>query len=269
MSTSTLGTLRVLVIGSEPLVGAPVDCADSSLSVEHADGVAAGLARIDDLTAPPIDVIVLDLGADGAADHGVFSRVHEGTPELPIVVVTPDGASDLGRLLVRAGASDFLRRSEVGGDGLRWAVLTSHDRHEHRHRAEAERSQRVLLEERRRVARELHDQVIQRLFAMGLELERLAMIPTEDDRARLRTLARSVDSTIDDLRFAVEQLRSGDEPVALEQTLRRVAAEVQGHDPTDPPRDRHHPDPARAGVGPGGRCRAPRGPDQCGEIRVG
>jgi signal transduction histidine kinase len=85
-----------------------------------------------------------------------------------------------------------------------------------RARAQEEREMLVVLEDRERIARDLHDVVIQRLFATGLQLQsaaRLAVRPEVADR--IGRAVDDLDTTIRDIRSAIFELRS---PVA--STLR-------------------------------------------------
>ena len=62
----------------------------------------------------------------------------------------------------------------------------------------------ALVEDRARIARDLHDTVIQRLFATGLSLQgTAALIPTDPARA-----ADRVEAAVDDLDVTVKQIRS-------------------------------------------------------------
>ena len=62
----------------------------------------------------------------------------------------------------------------------------------------------ALVEDRARIARDLHDTVIQRLFATGLSLQgTAALIPTDPARATDR-----VEAAVDDLDVTVKQIRS-------------------------------------------------------------
>jgi signal transduction histidine kinase len=71
--------------------------------------------------------------------------------------------------------------------------------------------QLAVVEDRGRIARDLHDKVIQRLFAAGLELQ--TMVPTDAQRdldARIMDLASQLDDTIREIRnsiFALEAPR--------------------------------------------------------------
>jgi len=80
--------------------------------------------------------------------------------------------------------------------------------------AQEEREQLMVLEDRERIARDLHDVVIQRLFATGLHLQTAARLANKPEVAsRIDTAVDDLDSTIRDIRSAIFELRS---PVAAE-----------------------------------------------------
>ena len=103
-------------------------------------------------------------------------------------------------------------------------------------RAQRDRERLAVLEDRDRIARDLHDLVIQRLFATGLNVQAVAGLVSHDDgRARLDKAVDDIDATIRDLRRAIFSLRSG----LIQRGLRaavadelRVAAEPLGFEPT-------------------------------------
>jgi signal transduction histidine kinase len=84
-----------------------------------------------------------------------------------------------------------------------------------RARAQDERELLVVLEDRERIARDLHDVVIQRLFATGLQLQSTARLVRPEVAGRIDSAVDELDSTIRDIRSAIFELRS---PVAA--TLR-------------------------------------------------
>lgn len=84
----------------------------------------------------------------------------------------------------------------------------------------------AVFEDRDRVARDLHDHVIQRLFAVGLRVQTLIeAVPDAATQARLADIIGDVDETIRSLRDAISTLRRP--PAAgLEQTLRSAVEAV-------------------------------------------
>lgn len=64
--------------------------------------------------------------------------------------------------------------------------------------------------ERERIARDLHDVVIQRIFAAGLSISALAKhLPTPATRERAAGITRELDTTIAELRATIHSLRTG------------------------------------------------------------
>ncbi|MFI5842080.1 GAF domain-containing protein [Catenuloplanes sp. NPDC051500] len=81
-----------------------------------------------------------------------------------------------------------------------------------RARAQEERELLVVLEDRERIARDLHDVVIQRLFATGLQLQTAIPLAGRPEAAqRINAAVDDLDSTIRDIRRAIFELRT---PVA-------------------------------------------------------
>jgi len=75
--------------------------------------------------------------------------------------------------------------------------------------AREERELLVVLEDRERIARDLHDVVIQRLFATGLQLQTAArMVNRPEVGQRIGTAVDDLDTTIRDIRSAIFELRA-------------------------------------------------------------
>ena len=87
-------------------------------------------------------------------------------------------------------------------------------------RARADRERLAVFEDRDRIARDLHDLVIQRLFATGLSLQGLARhLPTAGDRARLERSVDDLDETIREIRKSIFSLTTGAEAPGLRAGL--------------------------------------------------
>jgi signal transduction histidine kinase len=112
-----------------------------------------------------------------------------------------------------------LRSAPTGRDGTRWVITLMRDisarlaaeaelRASQAALQEAERSVAVA-EDRDRIARDLHDTVIQRLFAEGLNLQAVLGVLQDPSRARARIEATidALDATIKDLRTAIFALQ--------------------------------------------------------------
>ncbi|WP_051386478.1 GAF domain-containing protein [Actinokineospora inagensis] len=101
--------------------------------------------------------------------------------------------------------------------------------------AQQDRQRLALFEERDRIARDLHDLVIQRLFALGLGLQGLKRAP-EDAARRLSGFVAEIDQTIREIRrsiFSLQQPAGG--PYSLRGEVLRVISEASvalGFEPT-------------------------------------
>jgi signal transduction histidine kinase/DNA-binding response OmpR family regulator len=93
-------------------------------------------------------------------------------------------------------------------------------------RAQSDRERLRVVEERHRIARDLHDIVIQRLFATGLRLENLAGTLPEAPALQIRDATGELDRTIDDIREAIFSLRNATQP-PLRRQLLAVITRVQ------------------------------------------
>ncbi|WP_197698583.1 GAF domain-containing sensor histidine kinase [Micromonospora viridifaciens] len=103
-----------------------------------------------------------------------------------------------------------------------------------RARGQEERELLVVLEDRERIARDLHDVVIQRLFATGLHLQSTAPMTVRPEVAkRINAAVDDLDATIRDIRRTIFELRTP-MSAALRTEIREaieVAAEALGYRP--------------------------------------
>jgi signal transduction histidine kinase len=171
--------------GADRLLGAHVPLADTALA---------------EAVAGHHHVVLEDLGK--AAEWPV--PVSTGT-----AVVVPLGISDtLQGLLVVAHPAGEVRNAEEDLPLLTTfagqAALALE-----RARAQEERELLVVLEDRERIARDLHDVVIQRLFATGLQLQTAAPLAFRQEVAsRINAAVDDLDATIRDIRTAIFELRT-------------------------------------------------------------
>lgn len=195
---------------------------DESLVVKFADGVAADRLRgltIDIegsllgrsfQTTAPITVPTLpdddpiSLALDGAVGPTMLVPLPDtiGVRGVLVVVMTP------GSLLFGGQAAQMLAIF-VGQAAVALQLAEA--------RREGERV--VLYEDRDRIARDLHDLVIQRLFASGMQLESTTRLIEKDEAVtRIRHVVDELDSTIREIRTAIYALQT---PVTSNQTSLR------------------------------------------------
>lgn len=96
-------------------------------------------------------------------------------------------------------------------------------------RAQSELRRLEVLDERERIAKELHDGVIQSLFAVGMSLQgAAALTPDEGMAARIEEAVEDIDRAIRDLRNYIFGLRPGIlADRQLDQALRELGAEFE------------------------------------------
>jgi signal transduction histidine kinase len=159
----------------------------------------AGQTLFDDALAERRQVVVESLAK--AASWPV------PVPDRPATVVPLASSDAFHGLLVMVGAA-------TGGDQREDLTMLSAFAGQaalafERALAQEERELFVILEDRERIARDLHDVVIQRLFATGMQLQtaaRLAGRPEVSDR--VNAAVDDLDATIRDIRSAIFELRT-------------------------------------------------------------
>ena len=125
-------------------------------------------------------------------------------------------ATFLRRDGVEVPVETTFRAGPVGHDGTQWVVTVGRDVRE-RLAAEAEirdnqaallEAERIvmLVDDRERIARDLHDTVIQRLFAAGLGLQSVLRVADDVVRPRIERTIDELDTTIRELRSAIFSL---------------------------------------------------------------
>jgi signal transduction histidine kinase len=150
-------------------------------------------------------------------------------PDRPATVVPLATADALHGLLVMvSGADDRADRAERDEDLAMLGTFAGQAALAfERALAQQEREMLVILEDRERIARDLHDVVIQRLFATGMQLQTAARLARADVADRVNAAVDELDRTIRDIRSAIFELRT---PVIAELRveLREVVAAAAG-----------------------------------------
>ena len=183
-------------------------------------------AAVERLHHAHFDCILLDLSLPDSVGLVSVDVLSEEAPGCPIVVLT--GLDDPGTALeaVERGAQDYLSKGRVDAESLgrsiRYAVARQHSEMALR----SAQAQLDLLRDRERIARDLHDTVIQQLFATGLSLEATAgAIADATNRSRVQEAVQSIDSAIRQLREAIFGLHAIPEELALAQAIADLASD--------------------------------------------
>jgi PAS domain S-box-containing protein len=206
-ATGGLGILAAWGDGADRRLGAGVS-PDSYAARSMRDAQLIALPDLGGSAAPADADLVRGLGPT------LFVALHHSDHVLGVLAVArPAGDLPFGL--------EEIRSVELFADQ---AALALHTR---AMRAEIERL--GLLEERERIARDLHDTVIQRLFATGMTLQAsLAQAGSEEVRARLEQSINDLDETIRSIRTTIFDLQRDDVSVpgsGAREVVAGIAAE--------------------------------------------
>lgn len=162
---------------------------DGSLVVRVADGAEVeGLAVGDTLTST----------------GGVAPATTRPTPVLSVPFTAPAGAE--GRMVLAWSSPGSRDRAHVSSEAVRGFAAQAALALD-RVQAEEDRASLAVLADRDRIARDLHDLVIQRLFATGLALQgAVRMAARPEVRERVEAAVDDLDATIRDIRATIFSL---------------------------------------------------------------
>lgn len=151
----------------------------------------------------------------------------EGWPPIGAMLLTPMAGGETTGVLILGWApregpridDDAVRLLQTFADQAGLAL--------ERAQAQADRSRLAIFEDRDRIARDLHDLVIQRLFATGLGLQSLSRIVDRPAADRLTEFVADLDQTIRAIRstiFGLQDRHDGDD---FRSEVHRVLAEMR------------------------------------------
>ncbi|MET7280680.1 GAF domain-containing sensor histidine kinase [Kribbella sp. NPDC005582] len=186
--------------------------------------VPADLPVVGRIAGSSEQVVIEDL-AELLKDAGGLTAFPEGAGlRRTTIAPLPSGTIGTGGLLVVAGLQGSDTRGSDGADLVRMfagqATLALE-----RAQAQRDRGMLAVLEDRDRIARDLHDLVIQRLFATGLQLQGMHRLVRPEHQQRLSRAVEDIDSTIRDLRAAIFELQQTPEASSLRGDLSALIAE--------------------------------------------
>lgn len=187
--------------------GTAVHTVSAEAGAEHA--VEEALAELDSRPWPRPDANAVDVPLGGFAATLVPMRTHLLGAAL-LVVLQPPGtapaAYEEGVLL-----ATFADQAGLALD---------------RAQAIEERSELAVTSDRERIARDLHDVVIQRLFATGLQLQgAVSMVRVPEVAQRIDAAVEALDVTIRDIRSTIFELQHHGHGDSLRADLRRLVEE--------------------------------------------
>jgi signal transduction histidine kinase len=208
----------------------------SQLQNEHAAG--AGAAEALGLVLPvgaSVSGQVLTSGtrvdvADFSSDERVAAVAREHMPLGPAIIVPLGGPGNVRGVLTAGRHPGSMPLPPAATDMLdAFAAQAAIALELAEHRAQAERL--VVFEDRDRIARDLHDLVIQRLYATGMSLQGTVPLITVPEVAdRVNRSVDALDETIREIRTAIFALQARQDtgPVSLRARVLGVADEMTG-----------------------------------------
>src|SRR4051812_22169860 len=201
---------RELADADLALIALPGD--DGTLRVAAVDGEGAATITDGTISAESLAATVMREGVpttvgDARTDPRIWPGLLRAAGVGPALYVPLGGAEALGTLVVaRVGdkpgfSNEMLRLVESFAGQAAIALRLS--------AAAADREQVAVLGDRDRIARDLHDLVIQRLFATGMSLEgALRGLEPPDKADRVRRAVDDLDATIKEIRTSIFALQS-------------------------------------------------------------
>ncbi|GAB2813757.1 GAF domain-containing sensor histidine kinase [Lentzea nigeriaca] len=196
----------------------------------------AGVPLVEDTLDPKGSVLgeVLDSGAPVLVED-VDALFGVDGPELGACVVVPMRAgTTVSGLLVTVrekGAAHF------GPDLMPLLASLADQAVVALEFAENQNARRMVdvLEDRDRIARDLHDHVIQRLFATGMSLQgALTWVSHPEAKRRLQKAVNSLDETVLEIRTSIFDLQAADDDTGLRRRLLDIVAGLTDDAPVSP-----------------------------------
>gem|GEM_PF-2137728 len=231
MSTDTIEEpIRLLLVEDHPPSGA-VMCEILSRHGINVHLLETAEQALRALVQPDFDIVVADIRLGGMSGIELLRRIRPQDPDFPVILVTGADSVETAIEAVRLGAQDYILKpfenvNDLLGPVLRavghyrlivqnrtlQAQLRGNEKQARRQlRALGARLVEVQEAERRALARELHDQVGQSLTALGISLNVVQGLLSDQSRARveaqLEDALRQVERTTDCIRTVMAELR--------------------------------------------------------------
>lgn len=196
--------LRQIVVSARRVSGA------GAVALLQTQGDQREVTAVDGPSAAAVGTLVASLAGDldEAESTSEIVVVHAGSRRgvgTTILVPLRAHLAPAGVLLVALDSRVALEPDELG---LLAAYADQASLALDRAQALVDREELLLVADRDRIARDLHDLVIQRLFATGLQLQGAIRKAVDDDvRQRLETAVVDLDMTIRDIRSTIFELQ--------------------------------------------------------------
>lgn len=190
----------------------------SGVRVARATSLEAGLKALHE---QQFDCILLDLSLPDSEGLGGVDQVVEAATHCPTVVLTGLDDPTIAITAVAHGAQDYLVKGKTSPDSIERSVRYAMARFATEARLVSTERRLEAVETREQIARDMHDTVIQRLFATGMSLQAGVRSSPEDLRERVGDAVGEIDEAIGELRRAIFELHTP-VTVTLADELRSV-----------------------------------------------
>lgn len=190
---------------------------DTRFEVRLATDLATALQLLAD---EAFDCVLLDLSLPDSQGLLAVDTISARAPHAPIVVLTGLDDPKTALQAVNRGAHDYLQKGHVDGELVARSIRYAVARHHAEVSLRSTNEQLEIARDRGRIARDLHDTVVQQLFATGMGLHALA--GTMTDAAAQATLV----SAVDQIDLAIRQLREAIFDLHIEAAEREERSEL-------------------------------------------
>lgn len=217
--------LRVLLVEDNPLdtrmvIRALETSTDAAYEVVHVGDLENALDRG---SQEAFDCILLDLSLPDSEGLVPVELLSARSPQCPVVVLTGLDDPEVAIEAVQRGAQDYLIKSTITPELIERAIRYSIARHHSDTQLDWATDLIEIMNDRERIARDLHDTVIQRLFAIGMGLQAASQRDELDDLQRHSVAAvGEIDEAIRELREAIFGLNTLDENFSLATDIGRT-----------------------------------------------
>lgn len=215
---------RVLLVEDNELDARSMTKALTTADTCHVHRTADMASGIEALSDGAFDCILLDLTLPDSAGITSVETMVARSPQCPIVVLTGLDDPDVALDAVARGAQDYLVKNTITPELVVRAIRYAVARHSNETELREVNARLADMDSREQIARDLHDTVIQRLFATGMTLQAgTAMSSASHMAERMDSAVAQIDVAITELRQAIFGLHSVDEAQSLAHDLAALA----------------------------------------------
>jgi DNA-binding NarL/FixJ family response regulator len=211
-------SLSVLIVEDNPVDAAALrrllaKRTDIDIHVHIAHELAAARQLL--IEGDKVECILLDLALPDSDGLDTLRAVLDVTTDLPIVVLTATDDMSTALAAVHAGAQDYLPKGDLDDEMVIRSIRYAVARHESAVALARAHEQNKILDDRARIASELHQTIIGNLFLIGLSMQSLGSQLEANMAPRIIELVDQLDHTIQQIRAIVFDATPAQEPAIV------------------------------------------------------